>query len=169
MKRLILTTSDSAAGAIGAARFADFRITLGRRLVWGPLPSDAQLDAFFAAQTTQEDSLYWQYHTPAWRIEKSGGKDLGLIEFCARYDSVELWIDPDPNAQLNLIWLLDYLRAHEQLASKMKFVQADFTIGNERSAERSIIGKQVNYWTVWHIAPRQPLPASMRAFYHGIA
>ncbi len=52
-----------------------------------------------------------------------------MIEFSARYNSVELWIDSDPNAQLNLIWLLDYLRAHEQLASKMKFVQADSTIG----------------------------------------
>jgi hypothetical protein len=58
-----------------------------------------------------------------------------LIEFCANYDSVELWVDPDPNAQLNLIWLLDYLRAHRQLASKVKFVQADFVIASRKPEE----------------------------------
>ena len=52
-----------------------------------------------------------------------------MIEFCAAYDAIELWIDPGPNAQLNLICLLDYVRAHEGLAAKMKFVQADFVIG----------------------------------------
>ena len=39
-------------------------------------------------------------------LERSGGKGLGLIEFCAAYDAIELWIDPGPNAQLNLIWLV---------------------------------------------------------------
>jgi hypothetical protein len=43
---------------------------------------------------------------------------------------VELWIDPDPNAQLSLIWLLDFLRGHGQLAAQMEFVQADFVIGS---------------------------------------
>jgi hypothetical protein len=99
-------------------------------LVWGRPPSDAETQAFFAARTTQSEGLYWQDCSPSHRIEKSGGKDLGLIEFCARYDSVELWIDPEPNAQLNLVWLLDYLRAYEQLASKVKFIQTDFRIGD---------------------------------------
>jgi hypothetical protein len=62
--------------------------------------------------------------------ERSGGKGLGLVEFCTRYDEAELWIDPDPNAQLNLIWLLDFVRDHEQLALGMKFFQADFRLGN---------------------------------------
>jgi hypothetical protein len=73
--------------------------------------------------------MHWQHHTPVWRLEHSGGKDLGLIEFCASYDSIELWIDPDPNAQLSLIFLLDFLRGHEQSALKMKLVQADVGIG----------------------------------------
>ena len=63
------------------------------------------------------------------RLERSDGKALGLIEFCEIYDSIELWINPDPNAQLNLIWLLDFLRGHGQLASKLSFVQADVSIG----------------------------------------
>ncbi len=51
----------------------------------------------------------------------------GLIEFCARFEAVELWVDPDPNAQLTLIWLLDYLRPHAEIVSKLTLVQADVT------------------------------------------
>ena len=39
--------------------------------------------------------------------------DLGLIDLCEPFETIELWIDPDPNAQLILIWLLDYLRPHD--------------------------------------------------------
>jgi hypothetical protein len=132
MKRLILTTDSSGAGSIGAARLADLVIVLERRLVWGPPLSQAQLDAFFevrnAVRGSQDRGLHWQDYTTEWRLERSGGKDLSLIEFCSRYDQIELWIDPDPNAQLNLVWLLDFLGAHDEPVSKMKFVQADFAI-----------------------------------------
>jgi hypothetical protein len=129
MKRLVLTTDGSGGGSIGAADLADFVVALGRRLVWGPLPSPAQLESFFAKRERQAEGFHWQDHTPGWRLERSGGQDLGLVEFCAHYDSVELWIDPDPNAQLNLIWLLDFLRSHEQLAFKINLRQADAGIG----------------------------------------
>jgi hypothetical protein len=130
MTRLILTSDQSAAGGLKAAGLADVAITLARRVVWGPLPSEAQLEAFFAARTTQEQGLHWQDYTPSWRLEKYGAKDLGCIEFCATCESVELWIDPEPNAQLTLIWLLDYLRPHEKIVSKLTLVQADFVIGS---------------------------------------
>src|ERR1700750_165526 len=124
MKRLILTTDSSGAGSIGAIGLADFVITLEARAGWGPPLSQSQFDAYFAARGAQEEGLYWQCHTPRWRIERSGGKGLGFIEFCAAYDLIELWIDPDPNAQLTLIFLLDFLRGHEPLAVKMNLVQA---------------------------------------------
>jgi hypothetical protein len=38
-----------------------------------------------------------------------------LIDLCEAFDVNDLWIDPDPNAQLILIWLLDYFRAHETI------------------------------------------------------
>jgi hypothetical protein len=129
MTRLALTTDSSGAGSIKASGHADIAIALERRLVWGRPPSDAETEAFFAVRTTQREGLHWRDYSPSWRIEKSGGKDLGLIEFCAGYDSVALWIDPDPNTQLMLLWLLDFLRGHEQLASKVKFIQTDFSIG----------------------------------------
>jgi hypothetical protein len=52
-----------------------------------------------------------------------------LIDLCERCETIELWIDPDPNAQLTLIWLLDYLRHHAKIASKLTLVQADTAIG----------------------------------------
>ena len=52
MTRLIVTTDSSIAGAIQQAGLADLVIAIERRLVWGPLPSDAELDPFFAPRTT---------------------------------------------------------------------------------------------------------------------
>jgi hypothetical protein len=135
MTRLALTTDSSGAGSIKASGFADIAIALERRLVWGRPPSNAETEAFFAARTTRRKGLHWQDYSPSWRIERSGGKDFGLIEFCARCDSVELWIDPDPNAQLTLLWLLDFLRGHEHLASKVKLVQADCLIAGRGPEE----------------------------------
>ena len=105
MTRLIVTTDSSTAGAIQQAGLADLVIAIERRLVWGPLPTDAELDAFFAPRTTQPHGLHWLDDTPPWRLEESGAKDLGLIELFAEYDSVEFWRGPEPNAQLILLWL----------------------------------------------------------------
>ena len=58
-------------------------------------------------------------------IDESREQDLGLIEFCQRFEAIELWVDPDPNSQLQLIWLLDYLRPHADVASKLNLVQTD--------------------------------------------
>lgn len=132
--RLILTIDSSAAGAIKMAGLAEIAIALERQLVWGRAPSDLETAAFFAARTKRRNGLHWQHATPKWRLEKHGGKDLGLIEFCARYDSVELWIDPEPNGQLTLLWLLDYLRAYQNVVAKLSLVQANVTIA-EKSPE----------------------------------
>jgi hypothetical protein len=43
MKRLILTTSDSGAGALKAARVADAVLGFGYRFVWGPLLSEVEI------------------------------------------------------------------------------------------------------------------------------
>jgi hypothetical protein len=49
----------------------------------------------------------------------------GLIDLCERFDAIDLWIDPDPNAQLILNWLLDCLGRPKQIAAKLSLVQAD--------------------------------------------
>lgn len=43
--------------------------------------------------------------------------------------------DPEPNAQLTLIWLLDYLRHHAKTVSKLTLVQANVGIGGHPPEE----------------------------------
>jgi hypothetical protein len=105
--RLILTADSSSAGCIVSAGLADLVIATELRMVWGAPRSDAELAAFLEARTTQPDS--WLYSEPRQRRQLVGFKDLGLIEACERCETVELWIDTEPNAQLVLLWLLDYL------------------------------------------------------------
>src|SRR6266567_2748189 len=131
MTRLILTNDISAAGSLKMADLADIVIPIERRLVLGPPPSDAESVGFFAARSKQEHGLHWQDYTPPWRLEKFGGRDLGLIECCANCESVELWMDAAPNAQLLLIWLLDHFRFYGNVALRLALLQADLLIGGK--------------------------------------
>jgi hypothetical protein len=118
MSCLILTFEDVTGGALKGARIADRVISFGWRFVWGMLPSLRELE----------------------NAARADG--VGLIEFCARFDAVELWGDPEPNAQLQLIWLLDYLRPHPDVLAKLSLVQANIRIGSlgpeEWSRQRSV-------------------------------
>jgi len=131
MTRLILTSSDSGAGGLIGARLANCVIPLGPRFVWGPLPSQIELETLLSSRSARHEASgsHWLDLTGK-RLEEARTEGLGLIEFCARFEAVELWVDPDPNAQLTLIWLLDYLRHHAKTASKLTLVQADVRIGN---------------------------------------
>jgi hypothetical protein len=60
--------------------------------------------------------------------QKIGWKDLGLIEVCQRCDIVELWFDPGPNEQLQLIWLLDYFRSHPGIAARLRLRLVDYDL-----------------------------------------
>ena len=60
---------------------------------------------------------------------------LALIDLCEPFDTIDLWIDPDPNAQLILVWLLEYLRPYEDIISNLNLVQADVSIGNYPAEE----------------------------------
>lgn len=106
MKRLILTTSDSGAGCLKVAEIADKVIGIGYRFSAGPLLSEAELAKSFASFAS-----------------------FSLADVGDRFDAIELWIDPDPNAQLILIWLLQCFRPHDAIVSKLNLVQADVPIG----------------------------------------
>ncbi|RXG95917.1 hypothetical protein [Bradyrhizobium zhanjiangense] len=129
MTRLIVTTDSSAAGALLRADLADLVIAIERRLIWGPLPSDEELGAFFAPRTTQPCGLHWLDNTPSWRLEGSGVKDRGLIELLSECDSAELWMGPEPNAQLILLWLLDHCGNERAAVSKLVIRQLDIAVG----------------------------------------
>jgi hypothetical protein len=132
MTRLILTTDDSGAGCLKGTGLADIVIWFGRRFNWGPLPSDAKFATFLEARSTKHGSpgSHWLDFIRPQHLEEIEGKDLGLIDLCERCETIELWVDPEPNAQLTLIWLLDYLRHHGKTASKLTLVQSDVRIGN---------------------------------------
>ena len=53
--RLILTTEGSGAGALKQAGLADIVVPLGFKLVWGPLPPDAELATLFAPRAPEQD------------------------------------------------------------------------------------------------------------------
>ena len=129
MTRLIVTTDSSTAGAIQRAGLADLVIAIERRLVWGQLPSDAALEAFFAPRTAQPHGLHWLDDTPLWRLEEWGVSGRGLIELFAECDTVELWAGQEPNAQLVLLWLLDHCGSEGAAVSKLVIRQLDVALG----------------------------------------
>src|SRR5258706_7615208 len=137
MTRLILTTSDSGAGNIRTAGLAHIVIPFGLRFVWGPLPTPEQLATLLAARSAKHDfpGSHWLDFVRPRYLEEIGAKSLGLIDLCERCETIDLWIDPDPNSQLTLIWLLDYLRHHARIAPKLTLVQPDVAIGNHRPDE----------------------------------
>jgi hypothetical protein len=128
--RLILTTSDSGGGALKVARPDDIVIPFGLSLSWGRLPSEAQLANLLAAPSTLQGSDLpgWLRVTRLRYREEIQSKGLGLIDFCATCDVVELWVDPFPDAQLMLIWLLSCFRAHDQAAARLTLLQTDVVI-----------------------------------------
>jgi hypothetical protein len=134
MTRLILTADASAAGGLQRDRHAHIAIPIEPRLVWGPVPSEAALKESFAPRTTQKPRSHWLDYRYPTRLPASIeqiGANLGLIEFCEQCETVELWIDPVPNAQLILIQLLDFFRSHEKTIAKLTLFQADVVIGNQ--------------------------------------
>jgi hypothetical protein len=137
MTRLILTTDDSGAGSLRQAGRADIVIAFGLRFVWGPLPSDAELATLLAARSATHGppGSHWLDFVHPQRLEKIGGNGLGLIDLCERCETIDLWVDPDPNSQLTLIWLLDYLHHHAKVALNLTLVQADVRIGEHPPEE----------------------------------
>ena len=131
MQRLILTSSHSGASGLVEASLANCVIPLGLRFVWGQLPPRIQLETLLSSRSAmhQAPGSHWLDFAGT-RLEEARTEGMGLVEFCQRFEAIELWVDPDPNAQLILIWLLDFLRHHAKTASKLTLVQADVYIGN---------------------------------------
>ncbi len=68
------------------------------------------------------------------QFEEARKQGSDSIEFCARFETVELWADPEPNAQLQLVWLLDHIRPHAAVVSRSSLVQTDTGIGDHPPA-----------------------------------
>src|SRR6185437_4127593 len=116
MTRLILTTSDSAAGCLRQPGIADAVLPFGNRFfLREALPSDIAI-----ANSLDEDDWLVRIYRKCAREADRRDRMIGL---CESFDTVDLWIDPDPNAQLILVWLLDYVCPHEAVVSKLNLMQ----------------------------------------------
>ena len=102
--------------------FADLAVDFTFRFVWGPLPSPDELATYLGACTPDHGpGRHWSDFAHGWDQSKNeNSSDLGLAEFCQQYETVELWFDTQPNAQLQLVWLLDYFRSHPQTVTRLK-------------------------------------------------
>lgn len=135
MSHLILTTDDLAAHHLRPTRLASDVVGFDLRLVVGKLPTDAELATLLEPRSSKHDSegKHWLDHFRRMGMGRSINGNSSLVEFCDTFDSIELWIDPQANAQLILVWLLDVIRPYRQIISKLSLVQADDGIANYRS------------------------------------
>jgi hypothetical protein len=127
MKRLVLTSSSGL--SLGRTDLAEVVIPFTFRFVWGPLPSPEELAAYIGERS---DSLgpgcHWSDFVGPWRHGGKSRGDLSLVEFSRPYEEIELWFDPDPNDQLQLIWLLDCLRSHPEMIAKLRLRIIDYDL-----------------------------------------
>jgi hypothetical protein len=109
--------------------FADLAVDFFFRFVWGQLPSQDELAAYLGPRTAghgPDPGHHWSDFV-GWtnRSENSEHRDLRLAEFCQQYETVELWFDTAPTAQLRLIWLLDHFSSHPKTVSRLKLRLVD--------------------------------------------
>lgn len=128
MKPLVLTSEAPPSFTRGG--FPDIAIDLTFfRFVWGPLPSQDVIAGVLGPSASirgASGAMHWSDWGSRWnRSENREQRDLSLADFCQRYDTVELWFDVDPAAQLSLIWLLDHFRAYPQTVTRLKLRLVD--------------------------------------------
>ena len=111
---LVLATDYSAIGHLKRARIGTRHEPLLPTLIRGVLPQAAPYFAGRAAPSLDEQTqtafanLHWlEFGASSWRTAEAHWP--GLRDLVAGHDRTELWVDPDPNSQLAMLFLLDYL------------------------------------------------------------
>lgn len=115
MKRFILTGLHGA--RLEMTGRADVTVFFTFKFAWGELPTPQKLASFLAARSDQGQGDHWSDYIARRRRD---GRDLSLAEFCKLYDEIELWFDPTPTDQLQLIWLLDFFWSCPDLVSRLR-------------------------------------------------
>jgi len=136
MKPLILTSQPVA--EFTEPEFADLAVEFFFRFGWGQLPSPDELRAYLGPRTPDvKPGHHWSDFASRWgQCRNKSRKALSLAEFCHHYETVELWFDTRPNAQLKLVWLLDYFRSYPENVERLKFRLVDLEmIGLERAGK----------------------------------
>ena len=138
-ERLIVVCGDSATGCLRQAQIADRVETAAIELVCGPVPMEddpakftaARLAAWDADLTTSDQPEPWKREMSAEALDVHDGWMRRLPVF-AEYARIELWMDPDPNSQLQLLQLLDWLGCQDALAGRVFLMQSEVPLGRCR-------------------------------------
>ena len=129
MKRVILTSSSGV--GLNHAERADMVVPFIFRFVSGPLPSVQHLNRYLGGRSLRIfEEIIWSDCVRRLPFVRREDRDGALLWFCETYgvDLIELWFDPEPNSQLQLIWILDYLRAEPYMAERLKLRLVDFDL-----------------------------------------
>ena len=134
MARLILTFGYAVAEPFMRTGVADCVIDFRCHFVWGKLKSSDRLKALLLQRPPVKRLFeHWTEGLEGWSLADIETRGLGLAEFCESFDAIELWANPEPDAQLQLVWLLDYLRPHANIISRLSLVQSDTRIGENQA------------------------------------
>lgn len=99
MKRLILTGEHGV--TFMRSELSDLVIPFSFRFVAGALPSPDELASYVAARSEKHGpGTHWSDYAGRWRQGNKGRKDLGLVEFCQPYETVELWFRSAPERSI---------------------------------------------------------------------
>src|SRR5205814_6192601 len=108
MKPLVLTSESPLHFTKGG--FADLALCPAFfRFIWNPPPSPDELAACLGSWNAGDEhrGTHWSGWGTYWKDSKNKKhRDLSLADFCQHDETVELWFDGRPEAQLKLIWLL---------------------------------------------------------------
>ncbi|MGY8664711.1 hypothetical protein Q3C01_20475 [Bradyrhizobium sp. UFLA05-109] len=127
MSHLILATNDLAANTLRQSGAANIALGFYLRFVSGKLPSAEQLLMGLERRSAKHCNPgdHWLDAVCRSSLDGFGTRDIGFFELCAKFDSIELWVDPRPNDQLVVVWLLDLLRPHKEITTKLSLVYTD--------------------------------------------
>lgn len=142
MRRLIIVSGESARGSVLASQISNRVEMITDRLVWGPVPLNTNDPSIFHVQrlaiwdavpNTSDQPELWAREHCGRRLEWAAH-----IPSLAEYERIELWMDPDVNAQLQLLYLLHWFGSQTDLASKLFIAQIERPLGETRPYEHCI-------------------------------
>lgn len=127
MSHLILSTNHLDEDVLAQSRLANVVVGFNLRFVWRKLPPEEQLLLGLERRSAKHGNPgdHWLDEACRGSLEGFGTRDIGFLELCAKFDSIEIWVDPRPNDQLVLVWLLDLLRPYKEITTKLSLVHTD--------------------------------------------
>jgi hypothetical protein len=127
VSHLILTTNDLAEHTLRQSHLANVVLGFYPRFVSRKLPSEERLLLGLEGRSAKHCNPgdHWLDDASRGSLEGFGTRDIGFRELCAKFDSIEVWVDPRPHDQLVLVWLLDLLRPYKEITTKLSLIHTD--------------------------------------------